>query len=172
MKGLVLMLAAAITLVAIPARAQSGDVTARLQEKLRQGDRVKLTLDGGMVTGRVEAVGTDRLTVQTDAGEQAIPFTSVIEARRTRRGMLLGTLIGAGVGAAFGAVAASYAENETGNASTAFLTVMAIGIGAGAGIDALINLERTVYRRRSSARMLISPAITRSGGGVAATVRW
>jgi hypothetical protein len=172
MKKLAVILSAVITLLTVPAWAQTDDGTARLREKLRQGDRVKLTLDSGMVAGRVESVGVNQLTVWTDEGEQLVPFTSITEARRTRRGMLLGTLIGAGVGAAFGAVAASYAENETGSASAAFLTVMAMGIGAGAGIDALVNLERTVYRRPSSSRVSIAPAVGAGRGGLAATVRW
>lgn len=172
MKAVALMLAAALTLVSAPARAQDDNGTARLREKLRQGDRVRLALDSGTLTGKVDAVDADRLTVQTATGEQVVPFASIVEARRTRRGMLLGTLIGAGAGVAFGAAAASYAENETGNGTTAFLFCTGVGIAAGAGIDALVNFERTVYRRPSASRVSIAPAIGTSAAGVAAIVRW
>jgi hypothetical protein len=172
MKGLLVVTAVAIVLGPTTGWTQDDAAAARIRQQLRKGDRVTLALDSGSMAGRLDAIGPDGLVVRTESGERRVPFAAVSEARRTRRGFILGTVIGAGIGVACGAALASYAENEGGNKAAAYLFPIAVGAGAGAGIDALLNLERTVYRREAPPRLSIAPSASPHGAGVGAVVRW
>jgi hypothetical protein len=120
-----------------------------LAKALRHGDKVSVTLPGEVtVKGIFVQVSPDLLMVQTPEGRRDITVGDVNRVRRTRMGFLLGAIIGAGAGAGLGAVAAGIANEEgSGNGAAAFLTWFGIGLAAGAGIDAMINLPRTVYER-------------------------
>lgn len=167
-----LVLVGAHAAAAQPAGAQNDEAAETLRQGLRSGDRVTLRLDSGITRGKVLSVGSEELVVSTADGPTRVAFTSIAQARRTRRGVLLGAIIGAGIGGVCGAALGSLYENEGHNGAEPFLVLTAIGLGIGTGIDALINLERTVYRRPQSARLSVVPYGSRGAAGVQVSTSW
>ena len=169
-----ILLASLMFLLPGTAGAQPGEAGHTLREQLRRGDRVTLVLDGGVVKGKLDSVGPEELVVRTASGAERVPFASVTEARRTRRGFLLGAFIGAAAGGASGAVLGTVAEHKGGSShGAAILSTAVSGALIGAGIDALVNFERTVYRRQGSpAHLSVAPLFSPAGAGVRASVWW
>ncbi|MEO6237557.1 MAG: hypothetical protein ABIQ52_11210 [Vicinamibacterales bacterium] len=139
----------------------------RMQSKLKVRDRVTVDLANGLsVEGRFLTVAAGTLTVATTAGERRLPASDVAGVRRHRRGVLLGTIIGGGVGLAFGVTVGSILANEGHDRDPALFGLTALGLGLGAGIDALVNIPRTVYQRtpsRTALRVIVAPRITAVG---------
>lgn len=156
------------------AGAQPGDAAGQaFRERLRAGDRVTLLLDAGVMKGKLDSIEAEHLVVKTASGSQRVPFASVREAGRQRRGFLLGTIIGLGVGAGCGAALGSLFENEGGSAVGPLVGLSAAGAVIGGGLDALINLERTVYRRQGApARVSLGAGVRPGGAGIQASVQW
>jgi hypothetical protein len=151
--------------------AQTSTAAEVLADKLKPGDRLTITVtDLTRIRGKLVAVGDDGLVMNTDSGEQVVPFEIVDRVSRRRFGVLLGPLIGAGVGIGFAIPVAMLFQNEGADATTA--TAFLVGVGAGAGllIDAAINLPRTVYRRHPRARVQIAPQVGRDRRGIAMQV--
>lgn len=173
-------LAGGIVLVALivaadrPATAQPAAVPpaeAVLAGKLDPGDRVSIaTLDGVTVKGRFVEVGNGVLRLRQDEVTRQIAIAEIRKVRRTRVGLLLGTAIGLGVGVGLGLAAASYAENEAGSGATAFLWVAGLSTAAGIGVDAALNLPRTVYDRDRT--LTVAPLVTPRAAGVAMRIRF
>ncbi|HEX6974495.1 MAG TPA: hypothetical protein VF147_08845, partial [Vicinamibacterales bacterium] len=133
---------------AAAAQGTSDPSFARMREKLKAGDRVTVQLaDGRILEGRFSDVSAEALLISTTAGNKPVVAGDVARVQRHRRGVLLGTLIGAGVGIACGAAMSRWFEYEGHDGAGVFIGMTAIGIGAGVGIDALINIPRTVYRQ-------------------------
>jgi hypothetical protein len=172
MRRLGIAIAGIILLVPAIAGAQESDVARIVGQRLREGDRVTLVSDSGLTRGKLDAIGTAELVVRTASGVERVPFATITEARRKRTGILLGLVIGAGIGGACGAALASLQENEGGNATAAFVTLTASGAAIGAGIDALVNFERTVYRRDSAKHVSVTPVLSPAAAGIRASLRW
>lgn len=173
MRTIPLVLTGLMLLAPAAAGAQAGDDGAsRLGQRLRQGDRVTLVLDSAVVSGKVEFAGPEELIVRTLSGSERVPISAVKEARRTTTGVLLGALIGAGAGAAGGAALRSYLNNEARNGNAGLLGLTAAGVGVGIGIDALVNRERTVYRRQERMRVFMSPALGYAAAGAIVSLEW
>lgn len=153
--------AGAFLFVACPVQGQTPETQARadfsrLHEHLRAGDPVDVaTQDGTTVRGKTLEISATSLVVLVDGSRKEIPANQVVKIERRRNGVLLGAVIGAGVGVAFGLALKSYAYNEGGNEAAALMLPIAVGLGAGIGIDALLVRSRTVFERpRQSARRL------------------
>lgn len=157
---------------AIAQTASSTDPAfARMRERLKGGDRVTISLtDGRVVKGRFSDMSSEALTVSTQAGDQSMPAADIARVQRHRRGVLLGAIIGAGAGMAGGAFLATWARNEGGNGGGEFLGMTALGTGIGLGVDALVNIPRTLYRQppgRTALRIDAGPKRTVIGLTVA-----
>ena len=136
------------------AEAQTRNAAEVLADTLKPGDRLTITAtDLTRIRGKLIALGDNGLILDTETGEQVVPFDVVERVSRRRFGVLLGPIIGAGVGIGFAIPVAMLFHNEGADATAA--TAFLIGLGAGTGllIDAAINLPRTVYRRESSPRV-------------------
>jgi hypothetical protein len=155
----------AAAVLASPARAQDtlpDPQFAALARQLRTDDSVRITLSSGeMVKGRLAELTPGQLTVLVGEERRAVPTTRVERVQRTRMGVTLGAIIGAGTGIATGAVLAHVFDGDY--PLQAALGLAAIGAGAGIGIDALVNLPRTVYRRTAmptiSAGPILAPGV-------------
>jgi hypothetical protein len=147
--GLVLAVAVAM---AEPAAAQpvenTGLTLAVLNNQLRAGDRVTVTGPAvGEVRGRFAGLSPETLLVETDAGPQRVALADVAMVKRRRHGVILGAIIGAGVGVALAIPMRMLYDNEGGEPGGDTLKLIAMTTGIGIGIDALVDLPRTVYRR-------------------------
>lgn len=166
------MLVAIAAGIAAPATAQSTQGTepafAELAGRLRDGDTVTVTGPTvGLVRGRFVGLSADTLTVATDAGPRTIGASDIDRVTRRRRGVVLGTIIGLGVGIGFAIPLNMLFDNEGGNRARPTITLLAASTGIGLGIDALIDLPRTVYRRSDSRKVRLAPQIAPRGAGLA-----
>jgi hypothetical protein len=150
--------------------AQTNQDVARMRDKLKVGDRLTVDVGSGLrVKGKFAGVTNDTLTISTGAGQKALAMPEVTRVQRHRRGYLLGAVIGAGVGVACGLALNSLSMNESGEgAGWAALGLIGGGAAVGAGIDVLLNIPRTVYRRAPErASLVIDARPGRTGVGVA-----
>ena len=123
----------------------------RMRAKLKAGNHVTVALQNGLsVEGRLVGVGPDALTVSTSGGECQLSRSDVMIFRRHGHGIVLGTIIGAGVGLACGAAIGSWFANEGHDRDGPLFGLTFLGLGVGAGIDALANIPRTVYQQAPS----------------------
>lgn len=144
---------------------------ARLQEKLREGDTVIVTdLQGRSVKGRFGGVSAEEIRVLVNGMTQAFPAASVRQVKRKRMGVMLGALIGAGAGGVMAAFFSSWGENE-GGMGGAVIASVALGLGAGVGIDAAVNIPRTVYKREVE-QLSIVPIVGPGRVGARVAVRF
>ena len=158
--------------VTAPALAQPADGTsAILAQRLRAGDRVWVETHNMMQSGRVLDLARGILTVDDDGRKVPIPVDRIVSIQRKRNGVLLGTVIGAGVGFACGLPWASLAANEGDSGAGAVIFLTAVGAGAGAGLDALMSVRRTVYQRGDT-RIRIHPVIGPERVGVFVSKRF
>ena len=145
---------------------------------------------GTATTGRLLRIDADSLTLARDHHE--ITFDRKHVAKIYQRGDSLknGMLIGLGVGAAWGIAAGATAEcdgffgapSRPCVASTKQIlaglwggAMGALGLGVGAGIDALFSGRRLLYesvRHDDAASIFIAPRVLGSGTGLLVTVAW
>lgn len=151
---------ATLIMAGVPsAYAQTTDgASTMLARRIRAGDRVWVETPNALQKGRVIDLSGETLRLRTDGQDYDIPVRRIVTVERKRNGVVLGTLIGAGVGFGLGLPLASLVHNEGGSAAGAIVSMTALGAGAGAGLDALLSVRRTVYRR-GEARIRISPTI-------------
>jgi hypothetical protein len=153
--------ALAAAVLASPARAQDTlpePQFAALARQLRTDDSVRITLiSGEVVKGHLAELTPGQLTVLVGDERRAVPTTRVERVQRTRIGVTLGAIVGAGTGIATGAVLAHVFDGEY--PLQAALGLAGIGAGAGIGIDALLNLPRTVYTRAAMPRISAGPIL-------------
>jgi hypothetical protein len=153
------LLAAPAAWAQVPSPREDAEFS-RLQERLRTGDGVLVSIDDGTtVKGRVVDVSSLRMTVRVDDANREIPGDRITRVQRRRNGILLGAIIGTGAGAAVGLAARSYAYNEGGNETAALLLPLAAGLGAGIAVDALLVRPRTVYERSPSRRAQLAAIV-------------
>ena len=170
------LLALALVAATTPAAAQSPPVVepgfGALSARLREGDRLSITgPEIGAVRGRLVSVSHDRLTIRTETGLQDFTPPQVNRVKRTRFGVLLGPIIGAGVGVALAIPLNMLIAAEGGDATGDTLRVLAWTTGIGLGIDAAVNIPRTVYRR-DTRRVQITPQFSPHGRALALTVKF
>jgi hypothetical protein len=134
-------------------------------------DRVGIETQSGVrTTGRLTHLATDRIAIQTDAGEKEFTSDVLREVAVRRSPVRLMTLIGAGAGVAAGALSecrgAPHSECPDG-----IVLLGGLGAGVGAITGALIQRTTAVYAqpRRVS---VVTPVIRRDAVGVHAAVYW
>lgn len=167
--------ALALVLALSPLRAEAQPVAQTFDEllgTLKPGETVWVTDQAKRETkGRVVDLTQLRLVLTTDQGRQEVPVQNVTRMRQRRPDPLwTGAVIGAGVGLvpwiAWCAPATESGETCGDNIGTTML-VLAVGAGAGAGIDALIQGRKTIYlpTGRPSARLQLAPMLLRGVKG-------
>ena len=144
------------------------------------GDTVQMTdRSNRQLTGVVRGVGPSALTVDVAGLEQRWALADMRELWRRGDSLKNGVLIGAAAGAAGGMLGglalSSLFEEEAraGAGPLASITMLGalIGIGAGAGIDALVRGRTLLYRDRTGS-VSLSPVIAPGARGVRMTVRF
>jgi hypothetical protein len=169
----ILAMAAALAAAMLASPAQAQDTLpdpqfAALARQLRTDDSVRITLSSGeVVKGHLAELAPGQLTVLVGEEQRAVPTIRVERVQRTRMGVTLGALIGAGTGFATGAVLSRLFENGGEYPLQAALGLAGIGAGAGIGIDALVNLPRTVYRRTAVPTISAGPILGPGARGAA-----
>ena len=139
-----------LTSGSLAAAQQAGSDPAfeRMRTKLKAGNRLTVDLmNGSTVEGRLVDVGADTLSISTATGERRLPRLDVATVRRHGHGILLGSVIGAGVGLTCGVFVGMIFSNEGADADPAIFGMTLLGLGVGAGIDAALNIPKTVYRQ-------------------------
>lgn len=122
-----------------------------MRAKLKAGSHVTVDLQNGQsLDGRFVDAGPDALAVATSSGERRVSRSEVERIQRHGHGVILGAIIGGGLGLASGAALGTYFNNEGHDGDAAFFGLTAIGLGAGIGLDAVMNSPRTVYQRAPS----------------------
>ena len=122
------------------------------QARLRPGDRVIVTdTEQHTIKGRVEEISTSSLRMVVDARRHDLAPREVLRIeRRSPDSLLNGALIGAAIGAA--GFLKYYSENALCQSNCQFtsgaLAMVGIGAAAGAGLDALIARNETVFEQR------------------------
>lgn len=171
MKISIVTLAAMLALSAMPAIAQNNDIT-RLDRVLVPNDTIIVrNADGTILKGKFVSVSDQTLVIKKDSLDLNLPAAKIVEVKRRRNGILLGTLIGAGVGVPFGWALGTLFYNEGGDASVAAVPI-AIGAAAGMGIDALLCVPRSVYKASNTPRVSIAPFIQPKAFGGAVQIRF
>ena len=156
---LVLLPFAAAPRQAAAQESASSEMAAALARRLEPGDRITVTsVDGDKVKGRFVDVGAGAIRMRRDGLDHQVEFGRIQKVQRTRIGVILGTAIGLGIGIGLGLAAASYAENESASGVAAFLWIAGLSTAAGVGVDAAVNLPRTVYQR--DRRVAVTPVVT------------
>ena len=146
---------------ALPSPAQ--DTFADLNRKLDPGDTLIVNdTNGHRTRGSLVELTPSSLVLFTDGTRRTFGVSEVERVQRRKNGVLLGLLIGAGCGAALGAIV--YGLDEDNSAAAAVWSV-AIGAGIGLGVDAVVVVPRTVYRRPASAGLAPMPFDATAGGG-------
>lgn len=152
--------------------------TARAQEPqealgddIKPGDTLTVTTKADReIKGRFVGSGDDGMVLTVQGTERRVPWTDVDRVRRRRNGILLGTIIGAGAGIAAGVPVASLTENETGEGEKALASMIALGLGTGICIDALLSTTRTIYDRRAQTRINLVPQ--KGGAALRVSLAW
>ena len=151
--GLAVVLALASCSLASAQQTGADPAFERMRTKLKAGNRLTVDLmNGSTVEGRLIDVGADTLSISTDAGERRLPRLDVAAVRRHGHGIILGSVIGAGVGLTCGIFVGMILDNEGHDADPAIFGLTLMGLGIGAGVDALVNVPKAVYRQSSPSR--------------------
>jgi len=137
-------------------RQASADFS-RLQGQLKVGDEVVVSIrDGTTIKGRFADTSDTQIAVLANDVRREVPADQVTRVQRRRNGILFGALIGTGVGIYSGMAFRSWAHNERGDETRAFLFPLAAGMGTGVAIDALLVRTRTVFERTPLTRARLS----------------
>ena len=144
----------------------------QLQSALKVDDTLTITSDNGnKVNGRLIEITDDHILLRVKNGQQSIAAPQIVKVGKRKNGVLLGAIIGAGASVPFALAISSYSYNEGGSPSAALIPVL-MGLGIGAGIDALLPSTRTMYNRNSQRRVTVSPVIDRDRMGGRITVKF
>ena len=156
---------AATALACLPLGAEAQTTTGNefggLGDKLKVGESIVVTTDAGAeVKGRFLSVSPAGIVLHVNDVQRQLPASQVSRIQVRRNGVLLGALIGAGAGLPFGLALKSWAHNEGGSEAGALAIPIAIGLGTGIAIDALMVRPRTVFERASSPRVMLVPMVS------------
>jgi hypothetical protein len=132
-----------------------------LRTALKPADRIELTASSGVVSGAVESMSADSLTVASDAGRRDIPWATIARLEKQERLGRRSALIGLAIGAGSGAAIATFSDCRAGENSctgtrvggTVGTAVVGMGIGAVAGMA-----PRTTLIYVSQNRVDVPPA--------------
>jgi hypothetical protein len=140
--------ALAILVATVADAQQVATSSAHLPVFLRAGDTVYITEDRGQPEWQ---------------GTRDIAAERVTRVQVRRNGVMLGAVIGTAIGIPFGIALKSYANNEVGSEAGALAFPIAIGAGAGLGIDSLLVRPHTMFERRAPSREGHSFGATKTG---------
>jgi hypothetical protein len=167
-------------LLLLPAAAHAQVIAQSLEElrlKVKSGDIIYVRDETGREQ-RAQIVELTPAVLSVSMSGKTREFTdrSVLRIRQRQHDSLwTGAVIGAGVGGALGALAGSFSEDcshRTTACAGPVLSLGAVGLGVGAGIDAMIQGRKVIYDAgRKSARVVVKPTIMRGGWIVRATYR-
>jgi hypothetical protein len=120
----------------------------RMRTKLKAGNRVTVDLqNGSTLEGRFVDARPDAMTIATVIGDRTLTPAEMLRVQKHGHGVLLGAIVGGGVGLFVGLGTSSILRAEDYDGDGALFGLTALGLGVGIGLDALINIPRTVYRR-------------------------
>jgi len=170
----------------VAAHAQSPD--GAINAAVRDGEKVRITTEGGQeLKGRVVARGPHGLTVANRGERTDVAYEQITRIDRQADSLLNGVLTGLGIGVGLGVIAElnenayshdpfcgmGFFDDCSDDSSGGYLVVWSgSGMLIGAGIDALIHRQRTIYRRAGDARVVFAPAVGRSSAGARLSIRW
>jgi hypothetical protein len=140
---------------------------------------IVVTQSGETVRGKFVSGSDAELRLEARSGGVRLPASDISRIVRPGDSLWNGALIGASVGVGFGLLAVVAQDGCGGlgpclGAGQVGGTFGLVGLGAGALVDALIGRARVVYLRPSADApgVRVAPTITRSGMGVAFSIRW
>ena len=150
---------------------------AAAHTRLTHGRTISITdAQGHTTTGRVVAVTPAIVSVEKADDRFDVPFSEIVaidEIDHLRNGALVGLIIGAGLFVADVLVARGDGIELTGAGYAVFGTIYGgLGLGAGAGIDALIGGDRRIYLRWTTARISVSPTLRADRAGALIGISW
>jgi len=153
--------------------AGAQEAFANLTRTLRPGDVLIVTdTNGGRSKGALVELTDTSILIFADGQRRNFPMQDVERIQRRRNGIALGAIIGAATGGALFALGS--ALNEGGveadyNEAVALGWTLGLSTAIGIGIDALLVVPRTVYRRPVDG-VAVAPFISPSAAGVRVTV--
>jgi hypothetical protein len=164
-----------LSIVPGAARAQTAATTSfeELRRILKHGHRIVVTdTTGQRVTGKVREVSTSPPSLVIAIPEPRTVRAEAIAEIRTVDCVINGALIGAGIGASLAVWDYLIDPSEPGNGAI-FAVAIGLGTAVGAGIDALIDGRRVLYRSGAQkGRVTIAPIATRDRRGLQVVVRF
>jgi hypothetical protein len=169
-------------LLLLPAAANAQVIAQSLEElrlKVKAGDIIYVKDETGREQrAQIVELTPSVLSVSVAGDTREFTDRSVLRIRQRKSDSLwTGGIIGAGVGAALGVLAASFSEecshsNTSASCAGPVLSLTAVGLGVGVGIDAMIQGRKVIYEApRKSARLVVAPSVVRGGWSVRATYR-
>ena len=151
----------------------------QLQVLVKPGDTISVTDNTGReFKGQIASLSSSSLALLVEGGRRDLTEVEITTIRQDRQDSLgNGAKWGLGIGAGLGLAAGVAIASGDGNAS-ALIPILALvygglGAGVGAGLDALILSNQIIYYKPSnSARLTVSPLVTRERKGVLLSVRF
>jgi hypothetical protein len=153
----------------------------QLQLLVREGDTVTVRDSSGIqTTGRIQTLSSSVLTLVTSGTGREFRETNVTSIRQRGgdsllNGMMWGSLVGI---ASMGGVLVAACGGGCDSNDTPYLvgyTVLGgtVGLGVGAGVDAMISGLQTIYQRPERATtLLMAPILFNGRRGVAFSLRY
>ena len=174
-----LIMVGVLAIVAWPVLAEAQETSTSLESlirarELRRGVGIYLTDETGQrIKGKIRALSDTTLTVETRNGDRSFT-TSAIHRVELQDPIDTGIWLGAGLALA-GSYVSCYAESRAANDfcyGTAYAFLPALGVSAlvGAMVDA--RTHKTVYEAPSTRRVTLAPAVSRTGLGLRASIKW
>jgi len=148
-----------------------------LRGQVKEGQKVAVTDEQGReLRGRIVNVTTDSLTLARGDRREAVQYDQIVKIDRVDD-LRNGALIGLGVGLALFALdAVVSSENGITLNPAGYVVIGALygglGAGAGAGLDALIGGNRSIYQRGRSTRISLAPSIGRDRVRASIGISW
>ena len=146
-------------------------------ERLQVGRKVAITDEqGDRITGRVTQLTADAITIEHARAARGVPFKQIVRVEEVDD-LKNGMLVGLGIGVALFTLEAILARSDGFELTPAGYAVIGsiyagLGAGAGAGIDALVGGNRTIYRRNGSGRVSVAPTLRPDRAGVGLVFSW
>jgi hypothetical protein len=146
----------------------------QLQVLVKAGDAVTVTDSTGRdLTGKIASLSSSSLTLMVEGTRRDLPESEIRTIRQRRQDSLAnGAKWGLGIGAGLGLAAGFALAAGDGNVSAVIpiigLVYGGLGAGVGAGIDALVLGNQVIYFKpaNTSAKVTVSPLVTRERRGV------
>ena len=145
--------AVVLAVILLPLSAGAQPVAQRFDElraRLKLGDTVWLTDQTKRETeGRIVDLTQSALVLTTDQGRREVPAQDILRLRQRHRDSLVNGAVIGGLAAMVPLIwwfSGATESGETAGDNVGFIVLMmGAGVGAGAGIDALIKGRKTIY---------------------------